>query len=104
MSSRILIPALCVGAIALACGPRAHEASTPQQKSSATIVQAGTVHTASRTQSATPHLTARLSVQPREASAQFALHVTNDGKKGVELTFPSGQTYDFVVMDSVGRE
>ena len=34
----------------------------------------------------------------------FALNVTNPGKKGIELTFPSGQEYDFSVRDSAGRE
>jgi hypothetical protein len=34
----------------------------------------------------------------------FALNVTNGGKKSVELNFPSGQQYDFVVLDSLGRE
>ena len=37
-------------------------------------------------------------------SLRFALDVTNPTKKDVELTFPDGQTHDFVVLDSVGRE
>jgi hypothetical protein len=32
------------------------------------------------------------------------LHVVNNTKRRVELTFPGGQTYDFVVIDSIGRE
>ena len=28
----------------------------------------------------------------------------NTSKKRVEITFPSGQTYDFVVLDSAGQE
>ena len=34
----------------------------------------------------------------------FTLHVTNIADHSLEITFPSGQTHDFVVMDSVGRE
>ncbi len=34
----------------------------------------------------------------------FALHVTNASDKRLELRFPSGQTHDFIVIDSAGRE
>jgi hypothetical protein len=34
----------------------------------------------------------------------FAFHVTNHAAKKVELTFPSGQTHDVVVLDSAGHE
>ncbi|MFN8570756.1 MAG: BsuPI-related putative proteinase inhibitor [Gemmatimonadaceae bacterium] len=35
---------------------------------------------------------------------EFVLHVTNKAQKRLELTFPSGQTYDVTVLDSLGRE
>ena len=35
---------------------------------------------------------------------RFALNVTNESSKDVEVTFPNGQGYDFTVLDSVGRE
>ena len=35
---------------------------------------------------------------------QFALRVTNNTPAKLELLFPSGQTHDFVVVDSAGRE
>ena len=38
------------------------------------------------------------------STLRFTLEVTNVGKKNVELTFPDGQTHDFAVLDSVGRE
>jgi hypothetical protein len=34
----------------------------------------------------------------------LTLHVTNLAEQALELTFPNGQTHDFVVLDSVGRE
>ena len=34
----------------------------------------------------------------------FVLNVVNNTKKSVELSFPTGQTHDFVVIDSLGRE
>lgn len=37
-------------------------------------------------------------------SIEFAFRVTNNAARKLELRFPSGQTHDFVVVDSVGRE
>lgn len=111
MSTRFLIPMLCVGAVAFACGPRAHnEASARQKKQSSTTALATTAPTVSQ-QGATKVardqkavVSAQLYVRATDSAVRFALHIVNTGKKRVELTFPSGQTYDFVVLDSVGRE
>jgi len=103
MSSRILIPALCLGAIALACGPRAHNEAAAPTQSRAVAAQA-TVPTHRGSTEQRPQVTATLDVETKDASVRFALHVVNPTKKRVELTFPSGQRYDFVVTDSVGRE
>ena len=35
---------------------------------------------------------------------KFVFHVTNSTAKRVELRFPSGQTHDLVVLDTIGRE
>ena len=35
---------------------------------------------------------------------RFALTLRNESKKHIELSFPNGQTHEFVVVDSVGRE
>ena len=35
---------------------------------------------------------------------QLELRVTNNTASKLELLFPSGQTHDFVVVDSIGRE
>lgn len=37
-------------------------------------------------------------------SLKFALRVVNNTKKMVEIHFPDGQTHDFVVSDSTGKE
>jgi hypothetical protein len=110
MSSRFLIPVLCLGAVAFACGPRAHnEASMPKNtesvvavSKSASVAQQGMPR--AKTKSKKPSLAAELYVRTHESNIQFALHVRNTSTKRVELTFPSGQTYDFVVLDSTGRE
>jgi hypothetical protein len=49
-------------------------------------------------------IASNLDVRVEQRSVRFALSVTNSGRKNVELRFPSGQTHDFVVVDSVGRE
>lgn len=113
MSSRFLILVLCIGAVAFACGPRAHnEASAPQKTrssvaravdTSAPVVQQ---QSALKAESKKPKaaVVAQFYVHAGDSSVRFALHIVNASKKRVELTFPSGQTYEFVILDSLGRE
>lgn len=111
MSSRFLSVALVVGAIVLACGPRArNEAFTPR-KSTTLVTRATTkVPLIKLTSSKAGHgdhkpaIVAELYVHASDAKVRFALHLVNTSKKRVELIFPSGQTYDFVVLDTLGRE
>jgi hypothetical protein len=107
MSSRSLILLLLVAAVVFACGPRAHGEATPS-KDSAIALQTGapapTVSARARTTDAKATVQAQLYVRATESSVRLALHVINTGKKRVELTFPSGQTYDFVILDSLDRE
>ncbi len=49
-------------------------------------------------------LDTRLDVQVAPQAIRFALNVTNAGAKHVELNFRNGQSYDFVVVDSAGRQ
>jgi hypothetical protein len=97
MNSRLLIPLLLAGAVALACGSRTHsEASAtvaPAEKSTRQVEKR-----------VTGEIKSAFAVSAAANTLHFALNVTNAGKKGVELTFPSGQEYDFAVQDSVGRE
>ena len=96
---------VCVGAAAFACGPRTR---------SETATQTATISLASTTANVTPQADARstkdaavsatLYVRSNESPMRLALHVVNTSKKRLELTFPSGQTHDFVILDSVGRE
>jgi hypothetical protein len=108
MSSRSLIPLLLVAAVVFACGPRAHSEASPK-KDSAIALQAGASAAvpAARPRRAVDPKTAveaQLYVRATESSVRLALHVVNNGRKRVELTFPSGQTYDFTILDSLGRE
>src|SRR5688572_7920624 len=114
MSSRFLISVLCVAAVAFACGPRAHnEASAPRKNKSSVAKVVDTSapvvvqqQSMPKAQSPKPKaaVVAQLYVHAADSTVRFALHIVNASKKQVELTFPSGQTYDFVVIDSLGRE
>jgi hypothetical protein len=44
------------------------------------------------------------SVSASHEEIHFVLDVKNVGGKHLEITFPTGQSHDFVVVDSVGRE
>jgi hypothetical protein len=109
MSSRFVISILCVGAVAFACGPRTHnEAAKSRSAGSTRASTAAKVVRQQGTPKATPSdkapLTANLYVHASESRIRLAFNVSNTGSKRLELTFPSGQTYDFVIVDSVGRE
>lgn len=100
--SRVAIALLCAGALAFACGPRTHSeaASTASLTTAAPVVQQGTTHS----HSDGAGLASQLDVKLDRHDVQFALHVTNQGRKHVEVAFPNGQTHEFVVVDSLGRE
>ena len=110
MSSRILIPFLCVGAVIFACGPRTNNEAATLEKDTVGLARIpllvadqgdGIAQSSGKDSSG---LSADLYVRASGTDITFALHVVNSAKKNVELTFPSGQTHDFVVADSVGRE
>ncbi|MFL5507756.1 MAG: BsuPI-related putative proteinase inhibitor [Gemmatimonadales bacterium] len=115
MNTRILIPLLLAGAVALACGSRSHaDATHPTDKS---VRQAGTPTAlmvaavpnvkepkrAGTAANAAP-LKSAFVVRAEARAIHFSLDLTNSSKKNLELEFPSGQEYDFAVLDSTGRE
>jgi hypothetical protein len=89
---------LCIAAIALACGPHARHgdgdahASVPNAHQPAERPRTDTSLAAS----------AKVAVTPRDV--KFALAVTNLASHSVEVNFPNGQTHEFVVLDTLGRE
>ena len=119
MNTRLVISLLCAGALAFACGPRSRS-EAPSSLATAQTAQPVRASQAPHTSrpGATPRgkhhdtgsartdvkIDSRLDVfvEPREV--RFALNVKNVGGKHAELDFPSGQTYDIVVVDSIGRE
>jgi len=109
MSSRFVIPVMCVAAAAYACGPQTHTEASLKAPSVAAITVR---HEAPVAQQGTPRrarlkdsaLDAQLYVRTTEAPIRLSLQVVNTSKKRVELTFPTGQTHDFVILDTAGRE
>ena len=98
MNTRILISLLCAGAVALACGTRTRSATSA-------VVHEKQVHLARTVfDSTAPKIASSFSVRSDPRGLHFALDVTNSTKKHVELAFPSGQQYEFAVLDSIGRE
>ena len=112
MNSRFLISTLCLGAIVLACGPRARSEVANTKKSKATVAtaestlrQQGAPAAPRKTaKNAKTPVSAQVSVSAMESAFRLSLLVVNTSKKRVELTFPSGQTHDFVILDSLGKE
>lgn len=98
MNSRVIPALLCAAAIAFACGP--HPQGTAQ--SVTTAVAAPRPSEPARVKQG-PVVTSSVEARVGER-VTFALTVTNRGPKLVELTFPTGQTHDFAVLDAAGRE
>lgn len=92
-SSRLSICLLCAGAIVLACGPRARDATTRDSTTpaSADSPKDGSV------------LASSLDVAVG-TDVRLALHITNASDSTLELQFMSGQSHDFAVVDSTGAE
>jgi hypothetical protein len=106
MNTRFAIPLLCAAAIAFACGPRVHTSSLQTAAAPATTRSASKSaakpapvrrHAAVPVGSVTSALDVRVGEQ-----VQFALRVANPSDQSLELTFPSGATHDFAVLDSAG--
>jgi len=88
MQSRTLSPlVLALAMLGMACGPRSRSAEP-----------------AARSRAASgPPVASSLDVQLSD-EVRFAMHITNNASRRLELTFPSGLTHDVVVLDEVGRE
>ncbi len=80
-------------ALILACGPRASHKDDADQKD-ASVVTAPSSDNA---------LAVSTGVSVGDG-VQFTLHVTNLHDRAMEIRFPTGQTHEFRVVDSAGRE
>jgi len=98
MARRSITWILCIAAIALACGPHARHGDGDAHASVPSAHQPDT-HTVADTS-----LVASAKVAVKDRDVQFALQLTNLAPHSIELNFPDGQTHEFVVLDTVGRE
>lgn len=108
MFSRLLIPMLLTGAVALACGPRSHSEASPRALTAHETMRedTGLARAAVRARRAKHdgELVPAFTVETDGADVRFALAVENAGNKAVEMHFPNGQTHDLVILDAAGRE
>lgn len=106
MSSRLIPVLLAAAVLAFACGPHSRTsesaATTPTVATLATFASASPESAGTRASPDDPVASA-LDVRVGK-DIRFFLRVTNHAEKRVELTFPSGQTHDIVVLDTIGRE
>jgi hypothetical protein len=126
MSFRITASVISLAVIAYACGPRARaeaDATVPLQQANFSLASMssgaplGSISAPAAARSLVRSLTherslkketgkldATFDVTQRDGAVEFAFHVRNASGRRVEVKFPSGQAYDFVVVDSIGRE
>jgi hypothetical protein len=98
MTRRSITWILCIAAIALACGPHARHGDGDAHAS---------VPSSHTPDAHSPHdtsLVASAKVAVSSSDVKFALQITNLAEHAVELNFPNGQTHEFVVLDTLGRE
>ncbi len=95
LPNRLILPLLVAASVAFARGSftRDDAVNTTKHRTTKTVDALGT--------------TLDVNVNARdvnEESVNFALHVGNNTKKMIELRFANGQTHEFVVLDSTGKE
>lgn len=86
MNRPVLASLILLAGVAYACGPRARSAEPERRK----VVDG-------------PPIAAALEVKIRDG-IEFAFRVTNNASRKLELLFPTGQTHELVVVDSLGHE
>jgi intracellular proteinase inhibitor BsuPI len=94
-------------ALAYACGSQSHlfsMATASAATSAKGSVEGERATMAGRRGSAPGRLTSSTDVTVTGDDVRFVLHVTNGTAKKLELTFPSGQTHDIIIVDAAGSE
>ncbi|HTR78895.1 MAG TPA: BsuPI-related putative proteinase inhibitor [Gemmatimonadaceae bacterium] len=107
MNTRWIVSSCIMAALVFACGPRSRTAAVPAPAVSGLATAEGSTAamiTAAPAESNDETITSQFDVAAVKGRVEFALGVTNAGKKRVEVNFAGGQRYDFVVLDSLGRE
>lgn len=93
MKAPVAFGLISLGVLAFACAPRSRNSESATR-------------TATASRSSEPNIESALAISvgdPGEG-VTFDFVVTNSGGGKVEMHFPSGQTHDVFVLDSLGRE
>jgi hypothetical protein len=116
MKFRNLASLLFAGAFAVACGPRPRTSDATAASVRTPVLQtislkrhsdparSAVKSTGSAIIREAVKLDTRFDVYVDTRAVHFTLEVKNVGRKHVEISFPNGQAYDFVVLDSAGTE
>jgi hypothetical protein len=108
MNARLIQFILVAAALAYIGVARTHLTAAPSLTTSSVTTtpyaSAGRLSSKASGRKVPISLTSALGVAVADEGVQFELTVTNPGARKVELTFPSGQTYDVVVYDAAGGE
>jgi hypothetical protein len=99
MENRLIITSLCAAAIVYACGPWVHS----QTAGSSTVTPANDSFRASQIHKAAAPVATELDLARNGSHVDFALRITNNTRKTVELRFANARTHDIAVLDSTGR-
>ncbi len=107
MVTRLLIPLLLAGAVALACGSRTRSDASAKGAGRHGVSVSATAP-ARRVRSGGDTVAVRINpafvVTTQQKALRFDFAIRNEGRKNVELAFPDGQAYDFAVVDGRGKE
>ena len=95
MDNRLILPLLCAASVAFAAAPSLSRNDKP--------IATAKHHNA---EMSAPIVTTFDVTRPNDDADKlhFTLNVKNNTTKMLELTFPDGQTHDFVVNDFAGKE
>jgi hypothetical protein len=99
MENRLIISTLCAAALVYACGPWVHS----QTADSSPVNRANESFRASTSHKKLVPVATELDLARSGSRVDFAIRVTNNTKKSVELRFPNARTHDIAVLDSTGK-
>jgi len=94
MQTRVILPLLIAASVAFARGSFANDGNKPLASKQQSVDEKEVLGTTFNV----------LRPTGDAGSLKFALRVVNNTAKMVEIQFPDGQTHDFVVNDSTGKE
>ena len=111
MNTRLIISLLIAGSLAFACGPRSHSEAPASLASALPLHRTPSPDTPvqrtrgkDRSKLAPAKIDSKFNVAVTHQDVKLDLALRNVGGRHAEINFPTGQAYDFVVVDSAGRE